>query len=212
MKLTNEEKSKIQKEVDEKIIDLFENDFKIKTNYINKTIVLENSITLKKEKNYKNLDKLIEDTLPYNINRMEKENINFLFTKYNLIGLLETSKFKRNIDNYKISYLTQINLCIENKTEEEVIRYITDKISLFFNKIKIPILILENEDKNEYSDRSYTIGVKNNRNKVNNIAQFSIISDKYLEDLRVGKGMKKKIIFDIRFNEMMYEYYIQFNQ
>ncbi len=210
MKLTNEEKSKIQKEVDEKIINLFKNDFKIETNYINKTKVLENNGILKKEKNDKSMYKLIEDRLPYNLDRMEKDNVNFLFTKYNLIGLLQTSKFKQNIDKYKISYLTQINLYIENKTEEEAIKYITDKICIFFKQIKIPILILVNEDKKEYADSSYTMGVKNNRNRFNNIAQLSIISKKYLEDLRVGKGIKEKVIFDISFNEKMYEYYIQF--
>ena len=209
MKLTKEEERRIQKEIEEKIINLFEEDFKIETNYINKTKVLKNEMKIKKRiLNYFN--NITSEILPYNLEKMDKENIGFLLTNYYIISLLNNNKSK-NEDEYSITSSLVVNLTIGDKTEEDAISYVVDKINLFFNQVNIPIVILEHKNINKQYEKTFIMEVKNKRNKVTNISEISILSKSFLNDLQLSKQMQDKIIFTINFNEKLIEYYEEFN-
>ena len=209
MKLTNEEKLTAIKDLEEKIINVFKEDYKIETNYINKTKVLEDKMKTKKSKmDY--FDNITNEILPYDIDKMNKENIQFLLTKYSLISLLDNNKSK-NDDEYHITSTLVVNLAIEDKTKEEAISYVVDKINMLFNQINIPILISEQDNINEQYEKIFIIRVKNNKNKVKSICEISIISKNFLNDLGLSKQMQDKIIINISFNEQIFEYYKQYN-
>ena len=209
MKLTKEEERRIQKEIEEKIINLFEEDFKIETNYINKTKVLKNEMKIKKRRlNYFN--SIAFEILPYNLEKMDKENIGFLLTNYSIISLLNNNKSK-NEDKYSITSSLVVNLTIGDKTVEDAISYVVDKINLFFNQVNIPIVIFEHKNMNKQYEKTFIMEVKNKRNKVTNISEISILSKSFLNDLGLSKQMQDKIIFTLNFNEKLIEYYEEFN-
>ena len=207
MKLTNEEKRRIQKEVEEKIINLFEEDFKIETNCINKTKVLKSAIK-KIRLNYFN--NITSEILPYNLEKMDKENIGFLLTNYSIISLLNNNKSKSE-DEYNITSSLVVNLAIGDKTEEDAISYVLNKINSLFNKINIPIVISEHKNMNKQYKKTFITGVQNSKNKVSNISQFCIISKRVLKDLELSNQMQDKIVFTINLNEKLLEYYAEFN-
>ena len=207
MKLTNEEKRRIQNEVEKKIINLFKEDFKIETNYINKTKVLKNKIK-KRRLNYFN--NITSEILPYNLEKMDKENIGFLLTNYSIISLLNNNKSKSE-DEYNITSSLVVNLAIGEKTEEDAISYVKEKINSFFSHINISIVILDQKSINEQYEKTFIMEVKNSKNKVTSILQLCIISKKLLNDLGLSKRMQDKVIFTINFNEKLLEYYAGFN-
>ena len=209
MELTNEEKRRIQKEIEEKIINLFKEDFKIETNYINKTKVLKKEMITKKRR-LKYFENITSEILPYNLEKMDKENIQMLITKLSLISLLDNNTSK-NEDEYSITSSLVVNLAIGEKTEEKVVSYLKEKINSLFNQINIPIVISEHKNMNKQYKKTFITGVQNSKNKVSNISQFCIISKRVLKDLELSNQMQDKIVFTINFNEKLLEYYAEFN-
>ena len=207
----------IQNKTTEELLQLFKQDFQIKINYTAKVKVLEEYT-----KRYKNrIQKydntfpifeidgdwqvLVTDSLPYNLEKLEKENLKFLLTYYSVIRLLDSKQVPMEKDYY-ISPLLQMNLVIEQKTQQEAINYVLNKINKFFIRINIPVVILEYEGVEGYSSKVYMIGALNHKNEIQTILQCSLLSKELLKDFGLSEEMQNKMIFDIGYSQKLFAY------
>lgn len=199
--INNNKTIKLKNNMENKLIKLFEDDFKIKIAYTNKVNVSNDNKKSKKNKFTQNINKLIE-ILPFNLERMEKENIKFLLTSYSLITLLNNKKCNNKKD-YDMETITGINIVIEEKTEEQAIEYVLNKIKIFFKEIDIPIIIKEGGGKTKYFNKGFNIGLLDYKNKKETIIRCSILDKKIIKNFELSEEMQSKIIFDIVLNEML---------
>lgn len=215
--LWTEEGLKIQNKTTEELLQLFREDFDIQVNYTSKVKPFNEYKKRYKHRiqKYDNTipifeidgdwQVLITDALPYNLERLDKENLKFLLTYYSVIRLLDVKQIPMSRDYY-ISPLLQMNLVIEEKTEEEAIQYVLNKINQFFHKINIPIVILEYEGIEGYSSKVYMVGALNYKNEIQTILQCSLLSKQLLQDFEVSKEMQDKMIFDIGYSQKLFAY------
>lgn len=215
--LWTEEGLEIQNKTTEELLQLFREDFDIQVNYTSKVKPFKEYTKRYKHRiqKYDNTipvfeidgdwQVLITDALPYNLERLDKENLKFLLTYYSVIRLLDVKQIPMARDYY-ISPLLQMNLVIEEKTEEEAIQYVLNKINQFFHKINIPVVILEYEGVEGYSDKVYMIGALNYKNEIQTILQCSLLSEQLLQDFELSKELQDKMIFDIGYSQKLFAY------
>ena len=209
--LCKDKEIKFQEELTQKFIQQFKQEFQIKFNYSNKIKALEEYKSNYKEiiKKYDSIFQTIEinkdwyDSLTYNLKIMEKENTQFLLTYYTITRLLN---LKKDVKYYN-SNLVQINLIIEEKKEEDAIKYVLNKINNFFIIINIPIVIIQYKNINKYSKKAYIICTLNHKNKIETILRCSLISNNLLNNNNnnLSVEMQNKFIFDIGYNQNLYK-------
>lgn len=147
----------------------------------------------------------VTDSLPYNLERMDKYNISALLSYYYMIRLLDSKQIPMSRDYY-ISPLLQFNLVLEKKTKKQAINYVLEKIKLFCKKINLPIVTLEYDGVEGYSEKVYMISAINDKGETQTILQCSLLSTELLNDFDLSKSFKEKYIFDIGYSQKIFAY------
>lgn len=147
----------------------------------------------------------ITDALPYNLEKMDKENKCALLSYYYMIRLLDSKQIPMSRDYY-ISPLLQFNLAIDKMNKNEAIKYVVEKMKKFCKSINLPVVVLEYDGVKGYSEKVYMVSAINEKGETQTILQCSLLDDELLDSFNVSKEFKNKYIFDIGYSQKIFAY------
>ena len=145
------------------------------------------------------------DALPYNLEKMDKENKCALLSYYYMIRLLDSKQVPMSRDYY-ISPLLQFNLAIDKINKNEAIKYVVEKMKEFCKNINLPVVVLEYDGVKGYSEKVYMVSAMNEKGETQTILQCSLLDDELLDSFNVSKEFKNKYIFDIGYSQKIFAY------
>lgn len=145
------------------------------------------------------------DALPYNLEKMDKENKCALLSYYYMIRLLDSKQVPMSRDYY-ISPLLQFNLAIDKINKNEAIKYVVEKMKEFCKNINLPVVVLKYDGVKGYSEKVYMVSAMNEKGETQTILQCSLLDDELLDSFNVSKEFKNKYIFDIGYSQKIFAY------